>query len=564
MSNFYKEVKEKFFKEFNPKGYKLNYLNKSKTRNNLNAYIADIVIQNRESISSSSDSEKVKEFLYIKDGSEEDNYFYNVLCGNKKHLKKNEIISFTSQTQIKKLYNLPISVNNKDFNKKQRDACGFFLGYLGKKEYEFIKLQSNEIKKELTDNSESIQHSKKNNLKSGFLEFIISFIIFFPLGFFGGPYISNNFFNKEKTTVPIREIRGLFQSKEGKTFKVLLLPFKDDKECREERTDYISQVIERYKEIGRKNDLNIDIQYFKNIDSLYTPTDVATILNNSNINLVIWGMYRDECEEDSRVVINHAPKALFSSKEFPFQDLSLDIKGEFFGSSGLKKIDSVEKIREGILLEEVDSFIFSVITYLFTEQERYDEVEKIITQLDNEKKLNSHLRNTGSLVAIHKGKYDLAERYAKEVICKELLGQQFNEGENIDFFKIYTKYRDKIIENKLMIYSWILLAASIKKQDIKNPLWYKILYNVDKDTPDGFLDLEWTKDQYCYLVGLVLPTDFDNWHEIEIEESSSWKDAIFYIEDGDVKNSKMDLVHKKTTIKFRNEIIHEEYEYPKE
>jgi len=366
--------------------------------------------------------------------------------------------------------------------------------------------------------------------------------------------------NSEK--IPFDELGGVFKSKDSKTFKLLILPFKRDKNCDKkegERTNYPSLIIDRYNELIRKNDFNFEIQYVTKIDSTFTPQDIANILNCSDIDLVLWGRYDEDCKQNTPLVsLYHAP--LISMAFNTEIGRSINFRDDFFGSTGLKRIHNTGKIRKGFLLEKVDEVVFFGLGNSLLKQKRYDDIEHlsdVFFKGDEKKPIVDMLNAEAAYV---EGNFILSEKYFKEIISNTLFNSTYKNLSNSLFYEKYFQHREKIIEDDLMILSWVLMCFSIMSQDSPDPYMYKILYRLDKDTPKGYLDLNWIQDEYDFLVGTVFSCKFDDWGNVSTNTKHSYDPPYRW----NIKEGTQNpvLCKKVITIKYKGKEVYQDITYP--
>ena len=91
--------------------------------------------------------------------------------------------------------------------------------------------------------------------------------------------------------IPHEELGQLFAGTDSNTFRLLILPFKADKYCRIEGTEYQQRFIDRFTEIIIRDSLNIEMRFEKNTPCLSGFAQAELITNDPKIDMVIWGRY---------------------------------------------------------------------------------------------------------------------------------------------------------------------------------------------------------------------------------------------------------------------------------
>lgn len=290
----------------------------------------------------------------------------------------------------------------------------------------------------------------------------------------------------EVKKIGLTELDEIFEAKDSDTFKLLILPFKERKECKEEKTDYISPIIERYKQMKSIYNLKMEIQYFKHIDSTYTPSHISTILNHSTIDLVIWGIYEDECEEKSRLIINHAPIS-------PVRQKGMHIRPERFlyKSTGLNEIKNTDDLRTKELLKAIDKIIYWRVASFLMKKDQFAKAKKIISNYQKQG-FDSDYRFLDCVMAMRNEEYAQLEKYAKEIISDKFYGKSDSRISNQRLTDDFEKHTENIKEDVILLYSWLMLIQGSGYQ--KDSLSIKMLELLEKHVPKAIIPITETSE----------------------------------------------------------------------
>ena len=202
------------------------------------------------------------------------------------------------------------------------------------------------------------------------------------------------------------------------------MPFNADKKCDVTTTKYEEQLETRFNLIKKQDTLNLEVKYIKgSLIITKDKFDVIPIQKKYNPDMVIWGNYEENCENDMKVSINY--------------HLSNKIaKGLNFSSktTRIHPINSLESLRNGELQQDIDHIILWGLSMYYFKNKNYQKSLKLIKKTINNSINSKHLYNENTLAffcsrglkEFKKGKF-----YAKNALKYFYLGK-INSKESLD------------------------------------------------------------------------------------------------------------------------------------
>lgn len=238
-----------------------------------------------------------------------------------------------TQSRIQKSNEELIS-NQKEIRKEQSKSETYF----------------NQVSDQLLDSRERHIYARKS---LNFLLFSVPVIFLILVGVFYLHWNSSE--SKEPDLIPHEELAQLFVNSDSTSFKLLILPFKPDKTCRIENSEYEQQFLDRFNEIKARDSLNIDVRFVKNTTCLNGYYEAEILTNDPNIDMVIWGRYEEECDSETEICVNY-------SLSPTIQSFAQEIDNSLLkSSSDFHPLSSLRDLRNGYLQESIDEIIFWVV-----------------------------------------------------------------------------------------------------------------------------------------------------------------------------------------------------------
>ncbi len=285
-----------------------------------------------------------------------------------------------------------------------------------------------------------------------------------------------------------REKIGSLFSKDSTKFRLLILPFQRINKCKKQTALYERQILERFDSIIKRDSLDMEIHYYSKLpyeeDKIY---DYSNLLQEYNIDVVLWGGYEEVCGDKTSMFIKHTSNTsrFYQANKIYRKD---GIGGMYKdGHSGTHILELASELKNGYTQGKVDNIIFWTLANYYFEKKDFKKSISTIQHILDEKKINpfhySIAMSSASLIndSINNIKYAkeyIKGRWKKDGTLKEIF--------DCNCFKIPTIY-DKL--------AWSIIALNTydtKDYDFSLKISNKILESFPKD---GF---SW------YLKGIVL------------------------------------------------------------
>ncbi|MEM6877272.1 MAG: DUF5763 domain-containing protein, partial [Bacteroidota bacterium] len=133
-------------------------------------------------------------------------------------------------------------------------------------------------------------------------------------------------------------------------FNVAILPFFPTKDCTIEDTEYEKQLLIRLDEIGALEDGKTEYKLFELEKFLPTERAVLDFGTVNNADLVVWGMYDEDCETENKIRIRYN---FTSNHKLNFGNLFAQK-----GDSGFITLTKDQSILQGSLQEDLEFLLF--------------------------------------------------------------------------------------------------------------------------------------------------------------------------------------------------------------
>ena len=275
--------------------------------------------------------------------------------------------------------------------------------------------------------------------------------------------VSNSQLSKpeQPQLLPHSELNSLFESQDSSTFRLLILPFFPDKNCRPEESAYEEQFLHRFEEISAKDNLNIEVRFANNTSCLTNPQEANRLVDSNKIDLVIWGRYEEECDSESKVCVNYS---ISSSLQRRTQSLNSSPSG----SSGLQSISSISSFRHGFLQESIDDLVFWSLSKYYISVKEYSKALKAVDNVIQRGGCPSKFYATAADINLYEQDYNAMTNNLKNTVLCEFNSSNLQSFDNINW-DYSTPPRDTAIAHfactNLSI--WLL-----EKGDINNALFF--------------------------------------------------------------------------------------------
>jgi tetratricopeptide (TPR) repeat protein len=385
----------------------------------------------------------------------------------------------------------------KNINSRSKEAFCFFLGHGGFKNYiktqnplsiqQIFRLLENDSKFELytttfekkkkvsvskvQENERNI-FSKKNWInRVPALLIVISILCLLGISIFHSSILSEIINNKNTRTAQIdsitydhqKNIGNLF-SKDSTKFRLLILPFKSIKNCSIEKSNYEYEILERFDSIIKRDRLHIEVQYYSKLrykkDAVY---DYSSLLNQYNLDMVLWGGFEERCGDSTSIYIKytHNPYRFYTKNSMPIGISKDSIKRNYVEEhSGMRNLKLVSDLKNGDIQGGINNIIFwSLSKYYFKKQQYKKSLKTIEKVLDSNNIRPLHytmaLLNTYSLKDSI-----LSLKYAK-VIAGGRLSAHLKKKLS---FKELISHKELKIPTIYEKFAWHIIASDFAKQ----------------------------------------------------------------------------------------------------
>lgn len=356
------------------------------------------------------------------------------------------------------------------------DCFSVFLGFHGHKDFEAKNgKQIQQVRNRwlgIEENSESNEESELKPSKKlpNFLLFLIPVIVIILGGVFYLQWAGAE--PKESGLIGHEELGQQFSSTDSNTFKLLILPFKMDTDCEREPSDYEGQFLDRFELIRFEKNLNIEVQFVEKTSCITRYYQAEQIIDSSDIDMIIWGRYEEDCEEGKEICLNYslAQSKLKQAKELNYFKAS--------GSTGLKSLNSMEQLRSGYLQEDIDNIIFWVVANYYADKFQYEKALEIIESIIRPEECNTKVLYTASNWAYNLKRNKRALELIKSTLSCKLFGSpmpDISEEELLDSKKM----------DSSLFWNWMHFGAVLDQIDYGSELAfraYEKAYKVDKGT----------------------------------------------------------------------------------
>ena len=290
-------------------------------------------------------------------------------------------------------------------------------------------------------------------------------------------------------------------------FKILLLPFHPDIECNIISTDYERQLVERYQTKSEAEDLGIEIMLFEEGGCPSTVNQAKSIALEEKADLIIWGQYEDECDIETQIRIRYSlAHELYNADQkqgWNFGD-KLSLSPYVAGDTEKRKLPSLDTLRQGYLLEDIDYILYYFLGLKEFWRENYTKSTKLFERALDIKKCDSNslvwlgqsmifsIRDSIGIRRVLNKSRLLKKECNSPSSISYFLGYIYNEIGSLDSAKIYF---ERVIYNNEEYYYRLQARAFlgnilILQDDFENAeIILKDLKKLDPNWVDGYYQL---------------------------------------------------------------------------
>ncbi|CAL2095588.1 protein of unknown function [Tenacibaculum sp. 190524A02b] len=259
-----------------------------------------------------------------------------------------------------------------------------------------------------------------------------------------------------KTFIPKSDIqiKGLFDEKfdgfefkDSTTFKLLVMPFNRDRVSNlNSKASIEDQFLRRFNKIRKRDSLNIEIAFLKTDSPPSDEFDIQPILDEYKPNMIIWGNYEENINDETKIAINYSISSEIS--------LSLGIPKNM--ETNLTSINSMESIRNGKLQGDIDNIIFWIVANYHFKKNEFNKSYLALNKMKENKGFEYHYNVLMYLVC--KKRKD--ETNSK--IFFSLAVESIKNHPTKDLIKKYNELASILLFEKNMINSLFYFTKSLK------------------------------------------------------------------------------------------------------
>jgi len=291
---------------------------------------------------------------------------------------------------------------------------------------------------------------------------------------------SLNIIDKINSNIQVKKTKDSGEAfEEDMFFNILILPFHPDRNCTVLETKYERKFMERLDEyIRNEAGIEMDIKLVTNEPCPLNNDEAYKIAEKHGADLIIWGAYDEECEGEKKVrlrynLIGHIGEIVESRNSTIFRT----------GDTNYLEYDSVDELRSGKLLDDIENVLNWISVGIFYDAEYYDRAYNFFSKLKLGKCDEKILEGYAG-VCFKLGKIDEAYHLVEDILeCNPKNSYalvekaiSLTDKNNIkEAIEIYTELLTEDPCNEFILERYAIICYEIGERNEANQLIEKIL-----------------------------------------------------------------------------------------